>query len=304
MPKLSICIPAYNQVEHLKKTIDSVLSQTYTDYEIIITDDTPGNGVKNFVAQYNLPDKIKYFKNVLTLGSPENWNEALRRSTGQYIKILHHDDWLNYEDSLAKYVALLDNNPGSDFAFSATQAIDPGKKNWVHAVSMKQLENLKINPLLLYSNNLIGAPSTGIFRRNNDLLFDPNLKWLVDIDYYLRQLNKNKNIVYSPELLTVTFLAAGRITNECIDNKEVEVYEYLYVLESIYKNYNKYSTTTIRPCLLKAIAICDKYKINSVQNIKDCGYKGHVPFSMKLYWGVRRFSSSLGKLYLKLLQKL
>ena len=67
MPKVSICIPAYNQVAYLQRTIDSVLAQTFTDYEIIITDDSDNKLVKDFVEQYNLPGVIHYYKNVVNL---------------------------------------------------------------------------------------------------------------------------------------------------------------------------------------------------------------------------------------------
>ena len=80
IPKVSICIPAYDQVDYLKKNIDSVLVQTYTKYEIIVTDDSPSDIVKDLIQQYQRPDIIKYYKNDTALGTPENWNEGIRRA--------------------------------------------------------------------------------------------------------------------------------------------------------------------------------------------------------------------------------
>jgi glycosyltransferase involved in cell wall biosynthesis len=301
LPKVSICIPAYNQIEYLKRAIDSVLIQSFKDYEIIITDDSSSDTVTNFIKRYQHSDVIKYFKNPAALGSPENWNEGIRKASGEYIKILHHDDWLNYDYSLAKYVALLNDNPEADFAFSATQAINPNGKDWVHSISIEQLKKLQLDPLLLYTNNLIGAPSTTIFKNNGEMFFDRNLKWLVDIDYYLRQLNKNKNVAYSPELLTVTFLAHGRITDECTNNKKVEVYEYFYLLNVILKKKKKYKKEDIKVCIMKALNICKKYEISNENQIKECGYYGAVPPSIKSYFMINRFSHFLAKTYLKLL---
>ena len=290
MPRLSVCIPAYNQVEHLKQTIDSILRQTYTDYEVIITDDSRNDMVKNFIDSYDVPGKIKYYKNKEQLGTPENWNEAIRKSSGEYIKILHHDDWLNYDDSLEKYVALLDKNPGTDFAFSATQAIDPRKSNWVHSITAGDLEGLRDNPLLLYQNNLIGAPSNCIFRRGK-LLFDPKLKWLVDIEFYIRQLTANKNIAYTNELLSVTFLAEGRVSDFCADNKEVEVFEYLYVLNQVYNKGKEYSRAALHACALKAINVCRSYDINNLTDIAECGYHDELPGTLKVYFILNKFSA-------------
>ena len=302
MPKVSICIPAYNQATHLKKAIDSVLLQTYSDYEIVITDDSPGTIVSDLVTKYNLPDQIKYYKNPTTLGSPENWNESIRKASGEYIKILHHDDWLNYHYSLAKYVQLLDENPGSDFAFSATQVISAKGNDWVHKVTSEQLAELEFNPLLLYNINLIGAPSTTIVRRNSELRFDPNLKWLVDIEYYLRQISNHK-IAYTPELLVVTFVTEGRVTDECLYNREVEVPEYLYLLDKVKKRVKLYSDVALRKCLYHAIGICNNHQIKRITDIRNCGYHGHIHQGIKKWLAINAFSSSMGKMYLKFLRR-
>ena len=304
IPKVSICIPAYDQVDYLKKNIDSVLSQTYTDYEIIITDDSPSDIVKDFIQQYQQPDIIKYYKNDTALGSPENWNECIRRASGEYIKILHHDDYFSDELSLAKYVGLLDNNPGADFAFSATLAIEPGIREWEHRISNTELEGLKKDPLLLYRNNIIGAPSTTIIRNNPELRFDRNLKWHVDIEYYIRQITRNAKIAYSSELLVVTFLAEGRVSDECKGNKKVEVFEYFYLLGKIAIQRKSYSTSSYKNCILRAIKVCKDFEIKSLQDIRDCGYYNSVPNCIRLWLFMNSLSSSLGKLYLKFLRNI
>lgn len=302
MPKVSVCIPAFNQVKHLKTTIDSVLTQTYTDYEIVITDDTPGDLVKNFVAEYNMPERIKYFKNASTLGSPENWNESIRKATGEYIKILHHDDWLNLDDSLAKYVRLLEDNPAVDFGFSATQAVFPRGKDWVHRITEEQLAEMQANPLVLYNVNFIGAPSTTIFRRDPSLLFDSSLKWLVDIQYYLMQLARKDKIAYSPELLVVTFLTDGRVTHDCAGNKQVEVFEYLSLLDQIITLRHLYSAVEIKKCVLKAIYVCRQYNIKSVEDVKHCGFHGRVHHRIRTYLVINAFSTLFGKLMIMMIR--
>lgn len=300
MPKVSICIPAYNQVTYLKRTIDSVLSQSFTDYEIIITDDSDSDMVKDFVAQYNLPHTIHYFKNEIQLGTPENWNEAIRKATGEYIKILHHDDWLNGNDSVAKYVALLDDNPSKDYGFSATRAIAPDK-SWDHLLSSEDLATLEKNSLVLFSNNIIGAPSTGIYRNHKNLFFDKHLKWLVDIEFYIRLLQNKNSFVYMPEILVVTGLPEGRVSDDC-NNKETEVPEYLYVLISILKRRKIYARTAIKECILKTIAVLEKYNIYSVAGIIGCGYKGNIPIEIRNYFSLKNANGLLGKVYKKILR--
>ena len=121
MPFISICIPAYKHVDFLERLLDSILTQTYTDYEIVITDDSPDNSVAEIVERFKTKAEIRYFKNVQPLGTPENWNEAIRKANGQWIKIMHNDDWFARKDSLQIFYNNIQQHPGGGiflFCFS------------------------------------------------------------------------------------------------------------------------------------------------------------------------------------------
>jgi glycosyltransferase involved in cell wall biosynthesis len=297
MPKVSVCIPAYNQVKYLKKCIDSVLAQKDTDFEIIITDDSPGDIVKDLIAQYNLPSKINYHKNQPSLGSPANWNAAIERSSGEYIKILHHDDWLNDDTCLSKFVRLLDDHPEADFAFCATKVFYPHASEGTHRISPADVESIRKNPLLLYSKNLVGDPSTTIYRRNTSLLFDTKLKWLVDIDFYIRLIAGKRNFVYSPELLVTTGIVEGSVTEECIDNKDIQITEYLHVLRSIISNKGDFGNRQKRECIKTAIRILEKYDIKSDDGILK---REHTLGVIKVYFDIKNFFPFGARVFLKL----
>ena len=102
-PFISICIPAYRRTEFLKRLLDSVEIQTYTNYEVVITDDSPDVSVQELVEQHAVRSKIRYYKNPKTLGTPENWNEGLRYARSEWIKIMHDDDWFSGPESLAGF---------------------------------------------------------------------------------------------------------------------------------------------------------------------------------------------------------
>jgi len=200
LPKVSICIPTYKQPASLKNCLDSIKKQSYKNFEVIITDDSQDNSVSDVVDKYIGDFPIKYFKNKRQLGSPRNWNESINKASGEYIKIIHHDDWLSRNDSLEKYVNMLDNNPGVDFAFSASNAYKNNMKSYIHATSKKQLESLKVNTKSLLYGNFIGAPSA-IIHRKSKIRYDEKLKWLVDVDYYYRLLMNNNKFTYCDEAL-------------------------------------------------------------------------------------------------------
>ena len=110
-PLVSICIPTYKQITYLKKCIESVLKQDFEDYELIITDDSPDDSIKNFLKD-SLKNKAYFYKrNNPALGSPENWNSALRLAKGKYIKLMHHDDFFTQANSLRLMVEKLDFKP-------------------------------------------------------------------------------------------------------------------------------------------------------------------------------------------------
>ncbi len=242
-PKVSICIPAYEQVHFFKRALESVLSQTYENYEIIITDDSADSQIEEAIKQYLPNSKILYFKNKVHLGSPENWNHAISKASGTYIKILHHDDWFPDENCLLEFVRLLDEDASCCLAFSATKVCDTmGNVKRIHQASDIQIQKVKKNPDYLFGKNLIGAPSAAIFRRDVFIPFDKNLKWVVDVDFYISVLRRNRNIGYiSRPLICTTDGAVSQIT---YDPKlsSVELFEWNYLYNKIrpkatYKNY-------------------------------------------------------------------
>lgn len=302
MPKVSICIPAYNKAEYLQKTIDSVLSQTFEDYEIIITDDSPNDSIKDLVNSFDRNDTIKYFKNATTLGSPENWNEGLRKANGEYIKILHHDDWLYDENSLGDYVALLDKNENVDFAFSATIACSALNGNYIHNATPEQVKSLRKEPTVLYCNNFVGAPSNTIFRNKKGLLFDKNIKWLVDIDFYIRILQANGNFIFSDAILSVTNLPQGRVSDFCANDKNIELFEYFYVLDKLRHFKNRITTKSYAQLVLEAIRICKKYSAFNKGEIRQSGFIGAIPLPVLTYFNLYKTSKLSARAYLKMLR--
>jgi glycosyltransferase involved in cell wall biosynthesis len=74
--KVSVCIPAYKQKELLARCLDSLLLQGFKDFEVIITDDTPDDSIADFVKGFKSDFPLHYYRNVIPLGSPANWNMA------------------------------------------------------------------------------------------------------------------------------------------------------------------------------------------------------------------------------------
>jgi glycosyltransferase involved in cell wall biosynthesis len=241
MKKLvSICIPTYKQTEYLRKCLESVLAQDFKDYELIISDDTPDDTIELFLKVILKDQFYSYTRNVPALGMPENWNSAIKKADGKYIKIMHHDDFFTRTDSLRLMVEEIEKHHAS-FLFCQTDVFYViSNTNRIHEISDKQLALLKTKPEFLFFKNMIGAPSTTLCINNNAFSYDKSFKWLVDIDFYMQYLfNKQKLVYLNMPLISTIHGAEGQVTNSVIDDKIIQISEHVLLYNKIKKYIHK-----------------------------------------------------------------
>ena len=115
-PLVSVIIPTYNRPEYLRYALNSVISQTYKNIEIIVSDDA-GNPDNYFVVSSFADSRIKYYRNESNLGIAANNISALTKTNGKYIADLNDDDFWE-KDFLGILVPYLENNSDTVVAFS------------------------------------------------------------------------------------------------------------------------------------------------------------------------------------------
>jgi glycosyltransferase involved in cell wall biosynthesis len=126
MPKVSVCIPTFNRSANLRHTIQAVLNQTYTDYEILVSDDASVDDSEAVVASFNDP-RITYYRNPTNIGLYQNWNRLIELATGEYVAIYHdHDIYL--PTILERSVHLLDKYPSANFVHTGHLYFDANKR--------------------------------------------------------------------------------------------------------------------------------------------------------------------------------
>ncbi|MEH7321092.1 glycosyltransferase family 2 protein, partial [Priestia megaterium] len=91
-PTVSVIIPTYNVEAYIKETIQSVLNQTYQNFEIIIVDDCSTDGTVNVIKQFQ-DTRINLFLNEKNSGPSYSRNKAINLAKGEWIAILDSDDW-------------------------------------------------------------------------------------------------------------------------------------------------------------------------------------------------------------------
>lgn len=123
-PKVSIGLPIYNGERYLEETLDSLLAQTYADFELIISDNGSTDGTERICQEYCARDsRIRYFRNQKNNGAARNYNRVFEFSSGEYFKWAAHDDVLS-PTFVEKCVAALDSNPSLVLCFSWLIDID------------------------------------------------------------------------------------------------------------------------------------------------------------------------------------
>lgn len=271
MAKVSICIPAYKDARGVDRLLKSIAASDYSDYEVIITDDTPDESVAEVVSRYEGILHPEYHHNDDPLGPGGNWNRSIDLSSGEYTKIMHQDDWFTHPDSLSKFVAMLDEHPEAILAYSGSRQVtipddmtgDCELNDWFdRCITDEHQAMIEDDWRNIYVGQYIGAPSVTIYRRS-DLRFDPYLKWLIDADFYMGLLRDGGSMVCSREPLVSIGVSAGQMTNDCSHSKEVNLREYKYV-------YNKFSLGDYDACRYKLTDICVTYR-GRYSDISDCG---------------------------------
>jgi glycosyltransferase involved in cell wall biosynthesis len=108
-PLVSVVIPAYNREKDILRALNSVISQTYKDFEIIIVDDGSQDRTKEVIIPYLKEGKVKYlYQN--NQGASEAMNNGIKDAQGKYIALLHSDDYWSDDKKLEKQVNFLEKN--------------------------------------------------------------------------------------------------------------------------------------------------------------------------------------------------
>ncbi len=214
---ISICIPAYKRTEFLKRLLDSITGQIFRDFEVIVTDDSPDMTVKALCETYKGQLQLRYFRNAQALGSPENWNEAIRRSEGQWIKIMHDDDWfVNDEYSLGHFAAAIDRptlegewrNACHVLFFQPISNVFLGRRplpGGVQPIAACPVQGLSKKQYCPFASNIVGPPSVVLYKKEKDILFAPPGEWVVDIEFYIRYLRGRRPVYIDKVLVNVGY---------------------------------------------------------------------------------------------------
>ncbi len=123
-PRVSIGLPVYNGERYLREALDTILAQTFRDFELIISDNASTDGTLAICKAYAASDaRIRYLRNEQNLGATRNYNRTFEVARGEYFKWAAHDD-LMAPEFLERCVTALDQNPAAVVSYPIASFID------------------------------------------------------------------------------------------------------------------------------------------------------------------------------------
>lgn len=123
-PRVSIGVPVYNGQKYIRFTLDSLIAQTFGDFEVIVTDNCSTDTTPQIVQEYAARDaRVKYFVNSQNIGPARNYNRSVELASGEYFKWNPADD-VCAPAFLERCVAVLDADPSVVLAYPRTNVID------------------------------------------------------------------------------------------------------------------------------------------------------------------------------------
>ena len=115
LPAISVCIPTYNGAKYIAQTIESILNQTFTDFEIIVSDDGSSDKTLEIVGLFNDP-RIVRIDRLSKVGAEANWNNAVANASASLVKLVCQDDIL-YPECLEVEVQTMSKSENQDVSF-------------------------------------------------------------------------------------------------------------------------------------------------------------------------------------------
>ncbi len=202
-PEVSIVLTTYNRVEGLVNTINSILCQTFSKFELIICDDCSTDETKKICEKYVDSDsRVKYYRNDRNVKMPENLNNGIRKAKGKYIANLHDGD-VYRSDLIEKWKAALDLNTDAAFVFN-----DYDDKstfgNYSYSIFPKMYKEGQFEIALHFFNTFTSCVWGTVMVRKSVYdevgLFNSEFGFISDVEMWLRITRKYK-FAYIPEKL-------------------------------------------------------------------------------------------------------
>ena len=174
MPKISVLMPVYNTCEaHLRQAIESILNQTFTDFEFLILNDASSDAsVEPVIKSYDDP-RIIYAANERNLGISSSRNKLMDMARGEYLAVMDHDD-ISLPERLEKEAAYLDAHPDVGLVCCQTGNIGNNKTTDMPLQDIELKQSLLIDCILVHPACMLRKTTLNMHGIRYEEFFSPN----------------------------------------------------------------------------------------------------------------------------------
>lgn len=201
-PTVSIVIPVFNGLAHLKVAVNSILAQTYTDLDVVLVDGGSTDGSREWI---HTVDDSRVRVELMPHGTTaaNNWTAASRAARGDYVKLLCQDDVL-HPTAIEHQVGDLEANPSAHFAVAQRDIVDVNGKMLYRSRGCAGLKGglidgqLALRASYAHGTNIFGEPLAVLFRRaplDAVLSWNDERPFLLDLELYTRALSNGPIVV-------------------------------------------------------------------------------------------------------------
>jgi glycosyltransferase involved in cell wall biosynthesis len=210
MPKISVVTPTFNRSSFLKKAIESVLAQTFKDFELVIVDDGSTDNTQEEIECYRVDSRVNYLYQA-NRGQSHARNLALEQATGDFIAFLDSDDSWSL-DKLDKQLAVFQKNPEVDIVHGDEAIID--EHGAVITLNNMKRHSGLITPQLL-ADNSVSITTALVRRRCFDEMggFDTTVGVADDYELWLR-FSARYRFHYEPGIVASYRVMADQISSD------------------------------------------------------------------------------------------
>ena len=262
MPKVSIVIPAYNHEKYVRECVQSVLDQTYQDFEIIITDDGSSDGTVNVIKEFD-DSRIQLYTHANNKGVCATINNCIQKAVSEYIAVLNSDDiW--EPTKLEKQVKYLDSHPEIGAVFSKVVFIDEasdliGFEKLPHSRTFEKENRSRYEWLkyFFFSGNCLCHPSILIRKKcHEDVgLYNKRMFNLHDLDMWVRLCFKYEIHIHDEKLVRFRIRAdEANAGADTMPNRIRICFEHMQIL-------NHYLAINDKEIFLKIFPEAEKYGV-------------------------------------------
>ena len=195
-PLVSICIPTFNYGRFIPEAIQSVLIQSFSNFELIVVDNASTDETAELMEAFVRSDpRIRFYRNSENVGIAKNFNLALGYAAGDYVKILCADDLLA-PTALERSLAAIRNDPAVSLVTTGRLLVDLRLQPVGYASYCTEegsIDGDKVIDRCLFGTNYVGEPSAVLFRRKQAAPgFDESYPHLLDMAMWFHLLEQGK----------------------------------------------------------------------------------------------------------------